>query len=77
MRQRWAFNGVLVAVFVKSVVGRDDDIFNYGSQTVTRDGRMSFGQPEWKDVTCSTIDTCVSDAECEGSNCTSDNVTIF
>mgnify|MGYP003471183696 CR=1 FL=1 len=41
------------------VAGRNDDLFNYGPNYVDEDGANSFGQPDWEDVSCDNINTCV------------------
>lgn len=55
-----ACKAVFAALLFTSVTGRNDDLFNYGSDTQTEGGRESFGQPDWMDVTCSDIEECVS-----------------
>jgi hypothetical protein len=46
----------VVALLATAIVARNDDLFNYGMDTIDN----NFGQPEWGDVTCSDLDECVS-----------------
>lgn len=38
--------------------GADNDLWNYG-YTTYNDGRISYGQPSWNEITCDDPQTCV------------------
>jgi hypothetical protein len=43
----------------ESVLASNTDVFNYGYTTFDDQGRSSFGQPNWGDITCDDPLTCV------------------
>lgn len=42
-----------------SVLGVNDDLFNYGSTFIDENGRNSYSQDEWDAVSCSNVNICV------------------
>lgn len=50
----------VVVWFAPTALARNDDLFHYGRDTFEDDqGRRNFGQPDWSDVTCDDLETCV------------------
>jgi hypothetical protein len=51
---------VLGALLFASIHARMNDYFHYGMEDREENGGRSFGQRNWKDVTCDDVHTCVS-----------------
>jgi hypothetical protein len=54
------FKKVFYGLLFSSAHARMNDYFHYGMEDREENGGRSFGQRNWKDVTCDDVHTCVS-----------------